>query len=219
MGELETLSSINIERYAKSIGTEYRLLRGDLFKKGLVPQCQSLFMLDESFDGYDTVVMLDMDTFTRAGMDENIFEHDGVGGHSPVHDELAAMLSCRHPRVGNIEYSYWGGSVYKMDRVLRQRLRANINDVNSGDLTIFNGCWQDEGIMHALAVLAKVKGRYFSSNKWHMSSYSAEVADSYIIHIRLGRSRTLRLADGDDVPRSKIRNYQKMVDLGFIRCG
>ena len=75
LGELEKLSSKNIESYAKYCDADYRLLRGT-FIPGLSPQSQKMHMLNKEFDEYDVVVMMDTDMFTRKGKRKNIW-YDG----------------------------------------------------------------------------------------------------------------------------------------------
>ena len=48
-------------------------------------QCQKLCMLNEEYDDYDTVVMLDTDMFVRKDMGMNVFEAKGVACYDSVH--------------------------------------------------------------------------------------------------------------------------------------
>ncbi len=207
-GEIEKLSSANISKYAAKVGAEYRLLRGDVFRKRLSPQCQKMFMLDESLDEYDNVLMLDMDMFTRKGLEENVFEHEGVGLHELMQDGLAKKMHYMFPAVGNLKYSYWGGAIWKLDLEFRKLLRAGIPN---NELNLFTDQFYDEGIMHGLAVLAKVKGRYFSDNRWCKSSYEPDVADAYMIHVR-----PRKMLNGKKVMSTKLANYKGLVSRGLI---
>ncbi|HDZ38700.1 MAG TPA: hypothetical protein ENH62_10500 [Marinobacter sp.] len=211
MGDLDALailSNNNISRYARKVGADYKLLRGDVFREGLSPQCQKMIMLDERWDDYDTVLMLDMDMFARKGIKENVFEHEGVGLHEPMQEGCAKKMHYMFPNVGNLKYSYWGGAIWKLDRELRQLLRAGIHGI---EMNLFTDEFYDEGIMHGLAVLAKVKGRYFPNSRWCKSSYELDVADSYMIHVR-----HRKLIKGVKVPSTKMMVYEGLAARGLI---
>ena len=208
LGALEILSSDNMAQYARKVGAHYMLLRGDVFMDGLAPQSQKLIMLDDSFDKYDQVVMIDIDAFTRKGMEENIFEHDGTGRHGWLQELLIRRLCIMFPAAGNPRYSYWGGSIYRLDIELRQRLREHLPDI---DLSQFNTDFHDEGIMHSLAVRAKVGGRYFPHDRWCMPNFESDVANAYTIHIR-----PRKVLDGKMVPASKLDNYKDLARRGLI---
>jgi len=45
---------------------------------------QKLAILNEEFDSYDSVVMLDTDVFMRAGLTESIFDMPGIGVSGPA---------------------------------------------------------------------------------------------------------------------------------------
>ena len=207
LDELAKLSSANIKKYADKVGAEYRLLRGDVFRPSLAPQCQKLFMLDESLDEYDNVVMLDMDMFTRKGMQQNIFEVEGCGLHENMQWGLCKKLRYLYPHLGNRKYSYWGGAVYKLDREMRQRLRQHIRE---DEIIQFNDQFHDEGIMHRLAVLEKIKGHYFADDRWSFS-FGENTERVAIIHLR-----PRRLIDGNKVLVGKVPHYHYLVDKGLI---
>lgn len=207
LGEIEKLSSVNIRQYAEKVGAEYRLLRGDVFRPGMVPQCQKLFMLDASLDEYETVVMLDMDIFVRRGMDENIFNAEGVGLRELMQWGLAKKLHHMFPKLGNRKYSYWGGAVYKLNLDMRRHLRQHIRE---HEIIQFNEMFHDEGIMHRLAVLAKVKGHYFADDRWSFA-YGENIEDAAFIHLR-----SRRLIDGNKVFVGKIPHYRSLVGKGLI---
>jgi len=209
MDELGTLSSANISKYATKVGADYKLLRGDVFNPTLCAPMQKLFMLDETFDEYDVVVMLDIDMFTRVGMDENIFDPDitGVGMCTEFQEKLFRSLCKQKPTLTNPDYPYWGGAIYKLDRELRQRLRSHFNEAEMIQFA-FRGNFQDEGYMHRLATLAKVeKCKLPGSRKWcYGSSETVEggVERAVMIHIR----------NGPKFP--KFDNYNNLVKRGLI---
>jgi len=209
LGELERLSAANIEKYAEKVGAEYRLLRGNVFRSHLSPPCQKVFMLDESFDEYDDVLIIDLDAFTRKGMQDDIFDPaiTGVGRHIDVQDGLVRKLSYMYPHLGDIRYPYWGGSIQKMSRELRQILRVHIRE---DEIIWFHDHFQDEGIMHRLAILAKIDVAYLDGSVWNVSSFDP-LENAATIHIR---PRTM--IDGEKVPRPKIETYPELVATGWI---
>lgn len=210
MNELCLLSSKNIEKYAKKVGADYQLLRGNVFREHLNSPCQKMYMLDEVFDEYDIVVMMDPDMFTRKGMEENIFtDVVGIGRHTAIQDQLVRSLSRIYKKHGNPNYPYWGGSIYRLDRKLRKTLRKHINE---NELNLFHDKFHDEGIMHRLAVLAKIETTnetYLPGNHWNCGSFEDEVKECAIIHIRTKVTPT-----GPKKP--KIENYRDLVKRGLI---
>ena len=216
-GEMDALgiaSSANIARYAEKIGADYKLLRGNVLDASFNPPMQKLFMLDESFDEYDIVVMLDMDMFTRKGMDKNIFtDESGLGKHTEVQERLGKRIAQLYPELGNVGYPYWGGAVYRFPREERQKMRANLR---MEDFRPFNKAYhfEDEGVMHALAVRAGMKldeCSYMKSNLWECGSFESNVGECYLIHVR-----TKVTPQGPK--RDKIENYRDLVAHGLIEA-
>ncbi len=76
---LDKLSMQNMAQYAKMVGAEYELVIGKPFREHLTGACQKVYMLDERYDAYDKVLMVDIDMFAPKGMTENVFELRGVG--------------------------------------------------------------------------------------------------------------------------------------------
>lgn len=214
MNELGTLSSANISRYADKIGADYKLLRGDVFRENLKtpwPPVQKLHMLDEEFDDYDMVVMLDIDMFTRKGMEENIFEDvKGVGLHEEVQKRLLKHVQQTKPKLSNPNAPWWGGAVYRLDKNIRKKLRVVINDNEIGNFC-GRGNYGDEGLMHRLADLAKINptGTYFPDNHWCFCSYREGIEAAALIHVR-----TKIKPEGPK--RTKIENYRDLVLRGLI---
>ena len=212
MDDLGRASSRNISRYAVKIGADYKLLRGDVLDASFNPPMQKLFMLDASFDEYDIVVMLDMDMFTRKGMDKNIFtDESGFGKHTEVQARLGKRIVQCHPKLGKAGYPYWGGAVYRFPRAERIKMRAGLR---LEDFRPFNVAYhfEDEGVMHVLAARAGMKlndNSYMKSNLWECGSFEANVAECYLIHIR-----TKIAPQGPK--RAKIENYRDMVARGLI---
>lgn len=208
--ELEQLSMKNIQAYAEFCGAEYKLIRGNVFNPNVNPASQKIHMLSEEFDQYDVVVMMDMDMFTRKGMTKNIFtDEKGIGRHYKVQPGLREGIGKRLPHLCNPKYPYWGGSIYRIERDVRQRLRKHIVDFN---MIEFNKHQEDEGIMHHLATMEKMKETpdvYMDKQQWNYSSFDDGVENAYIIHIRP------KVAPGGP-RRPKIENYKSLVEKGLI---
>lgn len=214
LGELEERSLANIKEYAKFCGADHQLITGNVFRKHLSTPCQKMIMLDPQFDEYDTVVMMDIDMFTRKGMTKNIFTDDtGIGRHFGIQPSLRQNLFNRFPLLGNPKYPYWGGSIYRLTRETRKRLRVHIDD---WEIDHFNNNYEDEGIMHRLAIKADLKETpevYLDQDKWNRSSFEENVSDGYIIHIR----RKMKHTPGRPSPKQdKILNFRKLVNEGII---
>ncbi|MGV7234722.1 MAG: hypothetical protein ACQ9ET_00545 [Nitrosomonadaceae bacterium] len=212
LDELAELSTANISKYAQQIGVDYRLLRGDVFypdvPRGGSP-IQKMYMLNEEFDKYDMVVMLDMDMFTRKGMTENVFtDTTGIGGHTHVQDRLVKRLKQTLPRLADPKYSYWGGSCWRLPRDVRIELRSHIKQ---DEIPLFctrkNHC--DEGMMHTLAVRAKITNNYIPNYMWQCGNYMEGIEKCAIIHVR-------KKVGPKGPKREKIENYRDLVKRGLI---
>ena len=212
MNELGLASQENISRYAEWCGADYRLLRGNVLDESFNPPMQKLFMLDESFDEYDVVVMLDMDMFARKGMGKNIFtDETGYGKHTEVQERLSNEIVQQYPQLGKAGYPYWGGAVYRFPRAERQKMRVGLQ---MEDFRPFNKAnhFEDEGVMHVLAARAGMKlneRSYMKSNLWECGNFEGNVGRCYLIHIR-----TKVTPKGPK--RAKIENYNEMVERGLI---
>ncbi len=209
LGELEELSRASISKYAESVGAEYQLLQGNLFRQNLTPPCQKLHMLNEKFDDYDNVVMVDIDMFLRKGVSENIFEVEGIGMCTDYQSSLKKKMISRYPELCDDRYAYWGGAIYKLNREQRKVLRRGICEF---EMLPFNNTFQDEGIMHRLACLAKIEqqGNTLPGGfKWCHCSYRDGIEGAAMIHIRPKVTPT-------GPKRRKIENYRKLVERGLI---
>lgn len=208
--ELTALSVANIRAYADLIGSDHRLVTGTVLE-GHTSPCQKLCMLSADYDEYDNVVMMDADMFTRTGLTKNIFEQSGIGRHYGIQDKLVVNLCRRFPLYGNVNHPYWGGSIYKLERDIRIRFRNYMS--SSSDMTIaFSGNYEDEGIMHALAVMDNMPiddKCYLEKDKWNKSSFETDVEDSYIVHIR-----PKKVQGGPKFP--KIENYNDLREKGIV---
>ena len=210
VGELEELSSENIKAYAEFCGADYEFLKGPVFDRTVTPQSQKLHMLDEKWDDYDVVVMMDADMFTRKGMTANIFtDETGIGRHYNIQEKLVKNLAKKFPLLCDADYPYWGGSCYRLERDVRQEFRKHLK---ISEVIQFNGNFNDEGAMHRLAVAAdfKVKdGIDFDRQQWNYSSFEETVDEANIIHIRP------KVKQGGP-KKPKIENYKALVERGLI---
>ena len=191
----------------------YRLLRGNVFHPTLSAPCQKIFMLNEEFDGYDMVIMLDADMFVRAGMTENVFtDVDGIGRHTAIQSMLHRKLVQRHPSLASLSHPYWGGAIYRLEKSLRQRLRAEITE---SELLPFSNGFEDEGIMNRLATRADIQitdDTYLPGHRWDSGNFEDGVESSAFIHIR-----PKMVKGGTLVRASKMEVYADMVERGLIR--
>lgn len=210
MGELEKLSYDSLKNYAKFCGAEYKLVRGNVFNKGLSPICQKMIMLDEQWDDYDTVVMVDIDMIVRPGERKNIFtDESGIGRHHGIQTHLRESINRQHPFLTNTEYPYWGGSCYRLNKDIRKEFRKHLH---LHEMTQFSGNYNDEGIMHRCAILSNFKekkGIYFDRQQWNHSSFDIGVENAEFIHIR-----KKLVAGGAKV--EKMVAYKDLVDRGIL---
>ena len=210
--ELDKLSKNNIMEYADQCGAEYELVKGKPFRNHLTSPCQKVFMLDEKYDEYDDVLMLDIDMFVPKNMKVNIFDQVGVGLYNPIQQRLHSKLVNKHPLQGSMDTPYWGGAIYKMDRKLRQKLRAGLGG-NEGWMNAYNQPyqWEDEGIFHTLAFKTglRINQDQMLHPKWCYDNYLDYPQYAGMIHIR-----TKITPQGPK--QEKIKNYQALVDKGIL---
>ena len=209
LGELEKLSIENITQYADSINAEYRLIRGKPFRNHLTPACQKVHMIDEEFDEYDKVCMVDIDMFAPIGMKENIFDYDGIGLYEGVQKKLHRRLAENHNLIASMNMPYWGGAIYNMDRNVRQKLRKGLGGDESW-MEHYNKKYnfEDEGIFHTLCVLSSIvipeKKRYLDF-RWCQCSFLPHPQNAYFIHIR----EKIKV---NGLRQEKIKNYSALVN-------
>lgn len=210
--ELDKLSKNNIMEYADQCDAEYELVKGKPFRKHLTSPCQKVFMLDEKYDEYDDVLMLDIDMFVPKNMKVNIFDQVGVGLYNPIQQRLHSKLVNKNPFQGSMDTPYWGGAIYKMDRKLRQKLRAGLGG-NEGWMNAYNQPyqWEDEGIFHTLAFKTglRINQDQMLHPKWCYDNYLDYPQYAGMIHIR-----TKITPQGPK--QEKIKNYQALVDKGIL---
>lgn len=209
-------SVANIEKYAKSLGAEYKLLDGKPFMEDLRMQCQKLAMLNEEYDEYDTVVMLDSDMFVRKGMTENVFEAKGVACYDDVHKNRQHPAFVQlFPGFTSRDVQLWSGACYVLPREVRQAFRTQINPVTRAMMRqISPHPYVEEGIMHMLAVHGNLGYSIYDKcldEKWCYSHYLPNVENCYMIHIR-----KKPYDDSQGVYGAKMKNYEKLVERGLI---
>ena len=146
--ELDHLSVKNMQKYAEFVGADYELIRGKPFREHLTGACQKIYMLDEKYDNYDQVLMVDIDMFTPKGMMTNVFKVPGIGLYADVQKSLHRKMI---PMGGSMAHPYWGGAIYKMNAETRQTLRAGLGGDESW-MDKFNEPYrfEDEGIWNSL---------------------------------------------------------------------
>ena len=216
MNELVEKSTKSIESYAKSIGADYEFIRGIPFMPHLAheldPPCQKLIYLDEKYDDYDYVVMVDADMFVSVNCNENIFTDDiGIGRHTGIQTSLRENLVKLFPKYGNIRAPYWGGSVFRLSQTVRKAFRSQLDE---NLVLAFGRRYHDEGIMHVLAHRCGMEhtddGIYLKGQKWNYSSFEPTVDEANFIHIR-----TKITPQGPKT--EKINNYRALVTKGLIK--
>lgn len=209
---LDEKSIENIKAYADMVGAEYRLIRGKPFRKHLTSPCQKVYMLDKEFDEYDQVLMLDIDMFAPIGMEENIFELEGVGLYADVQKMLHRKIAAQYPMIANLSVPYWGGAIYKMDKTMRTKLRTHLGS-NEGWMNNYNKLYhfEDEGIMHTLAYQQglKCEDKYILEQKWCQCSFLPNPENAGFIHVRTKITPT-------GPKREKIENYNELVSKGVL---
>lgn len=215
MNELVEKSTQSIQKYAESIGADYEFIRGIVFMKPIAHRmdlpCQKLIYLDEKYDEYDYVVMVDSDMFVRKGCTANIFTDDtGIGRHTTIQAGLRNNLVNLYPDYGSVDAPYWGGSVFRLSRDVRQMFRGALTE----DIVMtFARRYHDEGVMHALAHKLGMRHSdpevYLDGQMWNYSSFEPDVEKANFIHIR-----TKVTPQGPK--RDKIENYRDLVKRGLI---
>lgn len=195
----------NIQKYADKLGAEYKLLDGAPFQEGLRGQCQKCAAINEEYDEYDTVVVLDTDKFVTTSCTKNVFEEKGIAPFDEVHRDrqLPAFIQ-EFPRLGNPEYPMWSGAIYVMPREFRQLMRKQINPAMRKVFEhISPRPYVDEGIFHVLCVKAKFKLDKYLDESWDYSSYLPNPESANMIHVR-------------HKPKGRDQNYLDLVEQGII---
>jgi|TARA_R110002095_G_C4212012_1_gene236156 hypothetical protein len=208
-GKLRTLDKLSVENisaYAERIGVEYQFVEGQVFREHLTPPCQKVHILDEKWDEYDDVLMLDIDMFVTKNLRLNVFKAEGVGLFADVQKRLKNRL-VQHGRIES-ESAYFGGAIYKLTKQQRQSLRDGIPEDNSW-MDPYNEAYQfeDEGIMSELFHRTDTQWSNLDQ-KWCQDSYMPE-HKAGMIHVR-----TKIKPEGPK--REKIDNFYDLQMRGVI---
>jgi hypothetical protein len=203
---LDKLSVENISAYAERIGVEYQFVEGQVFREHLTPPCQKVHILDEKWDEYDDVLMLDIDMFVTKNLRLNVFKAEGVGLFADVQKRLKNRL-VQHGRIES-ESAYFGGAIYKLTKQQRQSLRDGIPEDDSW-MDPYNEAYQfeDEGIMSELFHRTDTQWSNLDQ-KWCQDSYMPE-HKAGMIHVR-----TKIKPEGPK--REKIDNFYDLQMRGVI---
>ena len=211
MRPLDHESMWNIMDYADMVNADYKLVLGKPFRENLTNACQKVHMIHEEFDEWDNVLMLDIDMFRPEAMTLNIFDQPGIGLYADVQQNLHRRLIQWYPMLGSMDAPYWGGAIYKMDRLTRQTLRKQLGG-NEGWMQNFNKPYnyEDEGIMHVLAMRSGMKFKEpYLDRKWCQCSFLPNPEKAGFIHVR-----TKITPQGPK--REKILNWKELVDKKII---
>ena len=208
-GKLRTLDKLSVENisaYAERIGVEYQFVEGQVFREHLTPPCQKVHILDEKWDEYDDVLMLDIDMFVTKNLRLNVFKAEGVGLFADVQKGLKNRL-VKHGRIES-ESAYFGGAIYKLTKQQRQSLRDGIPEDDSW-MDPYNEAYQfeDEGIMSELFHRTDTQWSNLDQ-KWCQDSYIPE-HKAGMIHVR-----TKIKPEGPK--REKIDNFYDLQMRGVI---
>ena len=214
LNELAEASVENIKAYANTIGADYELVRGKPFREHLTSPCQKVFCIDEKWDSYDSVLMLDPDVFIRKNLTKNIFKESGNGIHGTWQIKLKRKLILKNYITEDTPY--WAGSIYKFNKDERKSLRDEMPKDDSW-LDFFNKAYhfEDEGILSVLAGKAKLKTQYLDF-KWNQCSYLPKPEDSYIIHIRTKKPGHLNGTWENGGKQDKIINYKELLERNIL---
>lgn len=203
---LDKLSIENIQAYASRIGVDYQFVNGQVFREHLTPPCQKVHILDEKWDDYDNVLMLDIDMFATKNLYENVFNSPGVGLFAGTQERLKNRL-VQYGRI-RPDDGYWAGAFYKLTREQRIALR-DIIPPNDEWMDLYNKPYhyEDEGI---IAELFSQTGTPWQNcdPKWQQDSYLPQ-HKAGMIHVR-----TKITPQGPK--REKIENYYDMVMKGIL---
>ena len=209
---LDKLSMKNMQAYAKTHGADYELVTGRPFRPQLTGACQKVFMLDEKYDKYDKVLMVDIDMFAPISCTENVFMETGVGLYAETQQMLHRKIAHHAPMFASQKHAYWGGAIYLMDKALRYRLRRHLGGDESWMLP-YNKAYQfeDEGVMHTLAMLSGIRHtrEQYLDRKWCQCSFLPNPEKAGFIHVR-----TKITPQGPK--REKMENYRALVDAGIL---
>lgn len=207
LGPLELASRENVEKYAKQCNAEYQLIEGNQFRSWLHPCCQKLIMLDERFDKYQDVLMIDLDMFVVKNIKDNVFDVPGVGLNSAIQKNLFTNMlkHKRYKKLMDANGPFWGGAFWKFTNDQRKKLRKFIVD---DEMKVFDRNFNDEGIVHRLASQAGLE-QIDVPEEWCWGNCFPGYEKAKMIHIR----HKFKL-EGPKV--SKIEVFEQLKKEGII---
>lgn len=217
--EIVECSKKNIRRYAEFCGADHIFVEGKPFDQDLNDYCQKLCVFNDEYDGYDCIVVLDIDIFTNIKLNQNIFTDvsgvcvefltakNGKGWSEELSKEFPGLISANHPYT-------WGG-VIRLEKNIRTKLKTTLNSVPKSDIKKISHL-TDEAIYNHLFFLADMKDIYLPDGmKWQFPSNRVrlrriKIEDAALIHIKdksafLGPTKT------------KMENYLELVSKNIIQ--
>ena len=216
MSKLAKLSKLNMQNYADMCNADYHLIEGNKFNPSYVGTkmpMQKMHMLNEEFDEYDIICMVDPDKFVVKNMTRNIFTQETGIGMCAEHVQKNAFsrMLRNFPKYSSKNNAFWGGAIYRLTREMRQKLRKHIDWTVFDDIS--NTPLVDEGSMHYLSVKANIKQKETTlPQQWCWCSYRENPQLAYMIHIRS------KMRIGNSVVRGgdKYQSYLNLKDRGII---
>lgn len=139
-----------VRNYASEVGAIYEFVQGLPCGKEAGPYAQKLHMLDEKFDEFDQVLMLDMDVIATNVYD-NIFDIPQIGVlHSRAMKNPESVNQGDDWKINPLYKQgkpLFFGSVIKLDRDMRIKMRKHL-DWDYFNYVVKNQYGSDELIMH-----------------------------------------------------------------------
>lgn len=146
----------SMKRYAQKTGAEYKLVRGTPMGKDLFNTPQKLCMINEEYDDYDQVCMIDMDTLAT-NVYESFWNRPEIG---VLHRRAMRSKTERTSKAAPALYTHGGwtffGNWIKLNREQRKELRKHWNqklfvesivDAHPGDEIIMHYLINKSGIL------------------------------------------------------------------------
>lgn len=153
------LAEQTIRMYSKNVGAEYHLIKdypmGDMIaQKQSKPYLvlQKLYVLNEAFDHYDDVLLLDMDMIATKVMD-NIFSYPGIGRlHKKGMSDINASKNGRKwPTLYKQGEPMFFGNCVKLNKHQRKELRSALKkDIIDNNMSSDELPPNDEILLHHL---------------------------------------------------------------------
>ena len=210
--ELERSSFESVKSYAYRLGADYELLGGKPFSEAATLPTQKLYLLDQYFDAYDNVCLLDSDMFPIAGLEDSVFDLPGekIGKYASHDQTMHYVCWSNHVGYAHLDYAYVSGSIYVLSRDLRIRLREHLDNFPWDHGHESNWQHDDEWAFHWLCWQAGVtKNRPSIPYEWSTCSFNLDkTPNAKLIHIR----------DHHETrpPTGKLEVFRKLRSSGII---